>query len=71
MNYSSKVVIGAEYGQKFGIKDIDNRVIASFRQINILLENFVLPRNLRFLANFVPNCIRIPQFVLDIANSKF
>lgn len=67
---TSKVVIGAEYAQERGIKDIDNRVIPSFRQVKGIIEGF-FPENLQFLAKFVPGFVKIPQFVLDIVNSKF
>jgi hypothetical protein len=70
MSYTSKVVIIAEYAQKHGIKDIDQRVIPSLRQVNGLAK-MVLPSSLTFLADFIPNFVRVPQFVLDIANSKF
>lgn len=69
--YTSKVVIGADYAQAHGIKDIDNREILSIRQFKTLLRAYVLPENMKFLADWVPGFLKIPQFVLDIVNSKF
>lgn len=70
MSYSSKVVIAAEYAQSHGIKDIDNRVIASHRQINSAMK-LVLPKQLHFAANCVPNFVKLPQFAFDLMASKF
>ena len=70
IKHTAKVVIGAEYGQRFGILDIDNRVIYSLRQIKSLLS-IVVPDNLRFLTNLIPSFVKIPQFVIDIFTSKF
>ena len=71
MKYTAKVIVAADYAQQKSIKDIDGRVIPSYRQLNSLLASFILPGNLKFLANFIPNFVKIPQFVLDIMNSKF
>jgi len=71
MKYTAKVIVAADYAQKKGIKDIDDRVIPSYRQLNNLLASFVLPEKLKFVANFIPNFVKIPQFLLDIMNSKF
>ena len=70
-SYTSKVVIGADYAQKYNIKDIDNRQIESFRQLSYILRNQLLPEKLAFLANFVPSFIKVPGFLLAIATSKF
>lgn len=70
MKRAGKVVIGAEYAQQHGIRDIDNRVILSFRQVKAICAYF-LPEKFRFVAKFVPGFLKIPQFLLDIMNSKF
>lgn len=69
--YNSKVVIAADYAQSHGITDIDGRVIPSVRQINTLFKDFILPDKLKFIANFIPNFVKIPYFVLAISSSKF
>lgn len=68
---TSKVINCSEYAQANNIVDIDGRVIPSFREIGFLLGEVVLPAKLKFLASYVPRFVRVPQFVMDIANSKF
>ncbi len=70
MNYTAKVVIAAEYAQANGIKDIDNRVIPSHRQINSAMK-LVLPKSLHFAAKLVPDFVKVPQFAFDLMSSKF
>ena len=70
MNLTGRVIISAEYAQNHGIRDIDNRIIYSFRQVKFLTQKY-LPENFRFLSNFVPAFVKIPQFLIDIMNSKF
>lgn len=69
IKYSSKVVVAADYAQSKGIRDIDGRIIPSHRQITSLVS-MLLP-SLRFLDNIVPRFIKVPQFAIDIATSKF
>jgi len=45
-------------------------VIYGFREARFILQR-ILPENLKFISEFVPGFIKIPQFVLDILNSKF
>jgi dehydrogenase/reductase SDR family protein 1 len=71
MKYTSKVLIGAEYAQSHDIKDIDGRSINSFRQLKFIASNYVLPTQLSFLNSFIPGFLKIPQFLLDIVNSKY
>ena len=70
MKYTARVVLAAEYAQAHGIRDIDNHIIPSFRQVNFLCEHF-LPKSISFVGNLIPNFVKIPQFLLDIVNSKF
>ena len=69
--YTSKVVICSDYAYSHGIRDIDNRVIPSIREIGPLLRNFVLPKKLRFLADFIPSFVKIPKFIFNMAGGKF
>jgi hypothetical protein len=70
MRYSTKIVNAAEYAQNNGIKDIDGRVIANYRQVNSAMK-LILPKQLHFVTNFVPNFVKVPQFLIDISNTKF
>lgn len=67
---TGRVIISAEYAQNHNIKDIDNRTIYSLRQVKYLSQKY-LPENFRFLSNFIPAFVKIPQFLIDIMNSKF
>lgn len=69
MKYTGKIVIGSDYALAQGIKDIDDRVIPSHRSFQNLAP-FMLPKNLKFLADIVPKSAKVPQACLDIANSK-
>ena len=68
MKYTSSVVIGAEYAQAHGIRDIDDREILSFRQLNYILGYYVLPDNLKFIANWLPNFLKSPLFLIENIN---
>lgn len=70
MKYTSKVVNAAEYAQAHGIKDIDGRIIPSYRQINNAMK-LVLPKQLHFVSKLVPDFVKVPQFVMDVVSSKF
>jgi dehydrogenase/reductase SDR family protein 1 len=70
MSFSNKIVVASDYAQKYDIKDIDGRVVPSHREIKNL-GAVMLPKNLRFLINYMPFNFKVPQFVIDIANSKF
>ena len=67
---NSKIVVAEDYAQSHGIKDIDNRVVPSFRQINAGLK-LVLPKPLKVLALLVPNFIKIPMFAIELFTSRF
>jgi hypothetical protein len=70
MKYTSKVVNAAEYARNHNIRDIDNRSIANYRQVNSAMK-LILPKSLHFMANFVPDFLKVPQFVMDLKTSKF
>jgi dehydrogenase/reductase SDR family protein 1 len=70
MSLTSKIIIAEDYAQKYNLKDIDNRVIPSLRQINAALE-VTLPKPLKFLAYLVPNFVKIPIFMIELFTSRF
>lgn len=70
MKYSCKIVNAAEYAQCKGIKDVDGRVIPSYRQVNNAMK-LVLPKELHFISNFVPNFVKVPQLLMDVVSTKF
>ena len=70
MKYTARVLNAAEYAQKHNIRDVDGRSIANYRQVNSAMK-LILPKSLHFVTNFVPNFVKIPQFMMDIVNTKF
>jgi dehydrogenase/reductase SDR family protein 1 len=70
MRHTSKVVIAADYAQERGIRDVDNRRVPSFRQVNAAMK-LVLPKSVHFAASFVPDFVKVPTFLFDLMNSKF
>lgn len=70
IKYTSKVVVCSDYAQANGITDIDGRVILGLRQFKNLAL-MVLPKQIQFISHFIPGFLKVPQFVMDIAGSKF
>lgn len=68
--YTSKVIYSSDYADSFGIKDIDGRVIPNYKQLKFLASSF-LPKPFNYASVFIPGFLKIPQFLLDIVNSKF
>lgn len=69
MKYTSRVVLCSDYAQAHGIKDIDQRVIPSMRQLKLIAEKS-LPANLRFISGFIPGFLKIPNFMITLFSSK-
>ena len=70
MKYTSKVLITADYAQYKGLRDIDNRIICSVRQVKQIAKLFLPPR-LRFFSYLIPGWVKIPLFALNLFGSKF
>lgn len=70
MNYTSKVVLVADYAQCKGIRDIDNKEVASMRQVSFY-ASLILPERAQFITRFIPNFVKVPNFVLTAMNTKF
>jgi len=68
MSYNSQVVIVADYAQSHGIVDIDNRQIASVRQVSYLAQ-MVLPDRCQFMTRFIPRFVKVPTFMITAFNS--
>jgi len=70
MNYTSKVVLVADYANCKSIRDIDNKEVASMRQLAFYAA-LVLPERVQFLTRFIPGFVKIPNFVMTAMNTKF
>jgi len=68
LSYSSKAVMVADYANCHGIRDIDNRQIASVRQLAFLAQ-LVLPDRLQYITRFIPGFVKVPNFMLSTLNS--
>jgi len=68
MSYTSKVLMAADYANCHGIRDIDNRQIASVRQLAFVAQ-LVLPEKLQYLSKFIPGFVKVPNFMLSTLNS--
>jgi len=68
ITYSSKVVLVADYANCHGIRDIDNRQIASVRQLAFFAQ-LVLPERFQYLSRLIPGFVKVPNFMLSTLNS--
>jgi dehydrogenase/reductase SDR family protein 1 len=69
MTYNSQCVLVADYANNHCIRDIDNRQIASVRQLAFFTQ-MMLPERMQFINRFIPGFIKIPSFVIDMMNMK-
>lgn len=70
MSYTSQTVIVADYAQCHGIRDIDNRQIASVRQLWFLAQ-MALPQRFQYMTKVIPGFIKVPQFMLTAFSDRF
>ena len=70
IKYTSRVIVSADYAQANSIRDIDGRIVPSFRQIKFFAAYYLSPK-FQFINNYIPGFLKIPQFVLDIISTKF
>lgn len=70
MRESCKIVVSADYATKHNILDIDGRRIPCHRELSQMGGMF-LPKPLRPLAKMAPSSLKVPQFMIDIALSKY
>jgi len=67
MSYTSKCLLVADYAQSHNIMDIDNRSIASIRQLAFVAQ-VMLPDRLQFMTRMIPGFVKIPSFMLNWMN---
>ncbi|CAC5419129.1 DHRS1 [Mytilus coruscus] len=67
MKKSGKILITADLGYEYGFKDIDGKDPSNIRQVNELLK--MNPKT-KWIANFVPNFVYIPKWMLALAGNK-
>ncbi|XP_052061486.1 dehydrogenase/reductase SDR family member 1-like isoform X2 [Mytilus californianus] len=67
MKKSGKILMTADLGYEYGFKDIDGKDPFNMRQVNELLK--MNPKT-KWIANFVPNFVYIPKWMLALAGNK-
>ena len=70
--FNGRCVLTSDLGQAYGFKDVDGRQILSPRSINYAFANEIvkIPGG-QWLANWIPNWVKIPGWVLTLASSRF
>ncbi|XP_071172545.1 dehydrogenase/reductase SDR family member 1-like [Mytilus edulis] len=68
MKKSGRVCFTADLGYEYGFKDINGKVPVNPRQLNNALQFF--PKT-KWMANFVPNFVYIPKWMMAAAGNKF
>ncbi|XP_022052871.1 dehydrogenase/reductase SDR family member 1 [Acanthochromis polyacanthus] len=68
MSLTGKILLTCDLARRYGVKDIDGRSVADYTCVKYLLSQSPY---LSWLSYVVPSFIRVPHFVMTLANSKF
>ncbi|XP_070830223.1 dehydrogenase/reductase SDR family member 1 [Chaetodon trifascialis] len=68
MSLTGKVLMTCDLARRYGIQDIDGRSVADYTSLKFLLTQVPY---LSWLSVVVPSFLRLPRFVLTLANSHF
>ncbi|XP_075954140.1 dehydrogenase/reductase SDR family member 1 [Anarhichas minor] len=68
MSLTGKVLMTCDLARRYGIRDIDGRSVADYTSLKFLLTQVPY---LSWLSAVVPSFLRLPRFVLSLANSRF
>ncbi|XP_074545019.1 dehydrogenase/reductase SDR family member 1 [Halichoeres trimaculatus] len=68
MELTGKVLMTCDLARRYGLKDIDGRSVADYTSMKFLVSQSPY---LSWLSVVVPSFIRIPRFMLTLANSHF
>ncbi|XP_070701768.1 dehydrogenase/reductase SDR family member 1 [Pempheris klunzingeri] len=68
MSLTGKVLMTCDLARRYGIKDIDGRAVADYTSLKFLLTQVPY---LSWLSAVVPSFLRLPRFMLTLANSRF
>lgn len=68
MSLSGKVIMTCDLARRYGIKDVDGRAVVDYTSLKFLLTQVPY---LSWLSAVVPSFLRLPRFVLTLANSRF
>ncbi|XP_068196371.1 dehydrogenase/reductase SDR family member 1 [Antennarius striatus] len=68
MSLTGRTIMTCDLARRYGIKEDDGRSIVDYSSVKFLLSQ--VP-SLAWLVPYVPSFIRVPHFVLTLANSRF
>ncbi|XP_026231261.1 dehydrogenase/reductase SDR family member 1-like [Anabas testudineus] len=68
MSLTGKVLLTCDLARRYGIQDIDGRIVADYTSFKFLLAQVPY---LSWLSYVVPSFLRLPRFMLTLANSRF
>ncbi|CAF97711.1 unnamed protein product [Tetraodon nigroviridis] len=68
LSLTGKVLMTCDLARRYAIKDVDGRDIVDYTSVKFLMSQSAY---LSWLAPLVPSFIRLPRFLLTLANSRF
>lgn len=68
MSLTGKILLTCDLARRYGVKDVDGRSVADYTCVKYLLSQSPY---LSWLSYVVPSFIRVPHFMITLANSKF
>lgn len=68
MSLTGKILMTCDLARRYGIQDVDGRSVADYTSLKFLLTQVPY---LSWLSAVVPSFVRLPRFVLTLANSRF
>ncbi|KAM4556979.1 dehydrogenase/reductase SDR family member 1-like [Fundulus diaphanus] len=68
MSLTGKVLMTCDLARRYGIKDVDGRDVMDFTSLKFLLTQVPY---LSWLSAVVPSFLRLPRFILTLANGRF
>ncbi|XP_018613610.1 dehydrogenase/reductase SDR family member 1 [Scleropages formosus] len=68
MSVTGKVLMTCHLARRYGFRDIDGRSVTDYTSFKFLLSQVPY---LSWLSVLIPSFVRVPKFILTLANSKF
>ncbi|KAM3850147.1 dehydrogenase/reductase SDR family member 1-like [Diretmus argenteus] len=68
MSMSGRVLMTCDLARRYGIRDIDGRSVTDYTSLKFLLAQVPY---VSWLSVVVPSFLRLPRFVLNLANGRF
>lgn len=68
MSLTGKVLMTCDLARRYGIKDVDGRIVTDYTSLKFLVSQVPY---LSWLSVAVPSFFRVPRFLLTLANGRF